>query len=67
MTRHDLFSIKKGVLTKLAKFTQCFPMNFAKAARTPFLKNTFGGYFCHFSTKMIAKIPNRIINSLIIS
>ena len=35
---------KKGVLRNFAKFTgkHCFPGNFAKVVRTPFLQNTSG-------------------------
>ena len=53
---------KKGVLRNFAKLTgkhlcqrfffnkvaglRCFPVNFAKFLRTPFLQNTSGGCFC---------------------
>ena len=41
-------SIKKAFLTLLEKslWHRCFPVNFAKFLRTPFLQNSSGGCFC---------------------
>ena len=55
---HQRCSVKKGILKNCAKFTEntcarvsffkislwhrCFPVNFAKFLRTPFLQNTSG-------------------------
>ena len=37
----------------------CFPLNFAKFSKTPFLQNTFGGCFCvSLSELLIAAISN---------
>ena len=34
-------------LLKKRLWHRCFPMNFAKFLRTPFLQNTSGGCFCY--------------------
>ena len=40
----------------------CFPLNFAKFLKTPFLQNTFGGCFCvSLSEFLIAAISNNIL------
>ena len=55
---HQRCSIKKGVLRKFSKFTgkhlcqrlwhRCFPVNFEKFLRTPFLQNTSGRLLLNF-------------------
>ena len=38
--------LRPVTLLKERLWHRCFPVNFAKFLRTPFLRNTSGGYFC---------------------
>ena len=38
--------LMRATLLKNGLWHKCFPVNFAKFLRTPFLQSTSGGYFC---------------------
>ena len=73
-SRPEVFCIN-GVLRNFGKFTgkpvtllkkrlshRCFPVNFAKFLRIPFLQNTSGGCFCKIHACELYNILEQIIN-----
>ena len=67
--------VRKGVLKNFAKFTgnhlcqslwhRCFPVNFAKFLRTPFLQNTSGHLLLAFYTKILNISQRQAVSKLI--
>ena len=60
-------SARVSFLIKLKKrlWHRCFPVNFVKFLRTPFLQNTFVGCFCHIYFKEMrhSEIEYILVNS----
>ena len=53
------FSLRPATLLKNRLWHRCFPVNFKKFLRTPFLQNTSGRLLLHFTRLM--KVPFRTI------
>ena len=47
-------SLRPATLLKKRLFHRCFPVNFAKFLRTPFLQNTSSGCFCSMETSLFS-------------
>ena len=52
-------SLRPAIWLKKILWNRCFPANFAKFLRTPFLKNTSGGYFFQENLSLL-EIPKNI-------
>ena len=57
--------LRPATLLKKSLWHRCFPVNFAKYLRTPFLQNTSNGCFCKNTTqRRIKKLWLRCLRSL---
>ena len=53
-SRSNEYKLRSATSLKKRLWHGCFPVNFVKFLRTPFLQNTSGGCFCYyFSTKKV--------------
>ena len=57
--------LRPATLLKKRLWHRCFPVNFVKFLRTPFLQNTFVGCFCHIYFKEMrhSEIEYILVNS----
>ena len=52
--------VRVSFLLKKRPWHRCFPLNFAKFLRTPFLQSTSGGCFCKFLNKILYNLKNQL-------